>query len=52
LIGRTSRRTKKARCRGDTGLWRSSPNAAKCHKRRFWAGSALFLRSRRDACSE
>ena len=40
--------TKKARCRGDTGLWRCSPNTAKRHKRRIWVDSAVSLRKRAD----
>jgi hypothetical protein len=35
--------TKKARCRGDTGLRRLSPNTAKRHKRRIWVESAVSL---------
>ena len=34
-------RTKKARCRGGTGLWRFSPNTAKRQKRRIWVKSAV-----------
>ena len=43
MIGRTSQPTKKARCRGDTGLWSGLRIRPRCHKRRFRAGSALFL---------
>ena len=40
--------TKKARCRGDTGLWRLSPNTAKRHKRRIWVESSVPLLERAD----
>jgi hypothetical protein len=42
-------RTKKARCRGDTGLWRFSPNTAKRHKRRIWVESAVSFCKRADS---
>ena len=41
-------RTKKARCRSDTGLWRFSPNTAKRHKRRIWVESAVSSWKRAD----
>ena len=41
-------RTKKARCRCDTGLGSLSPNTAKRHKRRIWVDSAVSLRKRAD----
>ena len=40
--------TKKARCRGDTGLRRFSPNTAKRHKRRIWVESSVPLLERAD----
>jgi len=41
-------RTKKARCRSDTGLWRFSPNTAKRHKRRIWVESSVSFWKRAD----
>lgn len=38
MIGRTSQPTKKARCRGDTGLWRWSPNMAKVSQAQILGG--------------
>ena len=39
---------KKARCRGDTGLRRFSPNTAKRHERRIWVESSVSFWKRAD----
>ena len=46
--GRHRGQNEKARCRGDTGLRRFSPNTAKHHKRRIWVESSVTLLERAD----